>query len=531
MAEAYKQTAAFSLFLSMVVFCQWLSQAYITSFGEFPDEPGHYLTAVMIRDYILSGFSGSPLAFAERYYVHYPAITFGIWGPVFDLVGALWMLVFSESRVSVMALIAIIAAGFAWSAQWMIGHAFGRPRGILAGVAICLISAFQVQSSAVMVDLLTGTLIMWAAYSWSRYLETERRSWALRFGVLAALALLTKVNAGVLALLPIPAALLAGRANLLRRRDFWIPAAMVALITGPWYAVFVGLARTFSTVTMTPAIAFSYIVSGLGLFGTALIPIVIAGMAAGFFKKGRLIGSRPLWAVAVSMSVGFIAYYCLIPARFEQRYILMVAPWIAYLSIVGAEWIAAGFAPSPRGAISTALLAAIVIYGVARFHVDPKPSPPYAELAYDLVCRRNLPQTIFLVSSEATVETTFVAEIAMRDRRPNHFVLRASKMLARMTWGAEKYESRVANEAQVRDFLRAMGVSIVIIDTTPSVQWWPHHHLLRSVVAADPQWRLTRRYGPVELYEFQGVVKMPEVIRVEVPYTLHRTLEATRTGK
>jgi hypothetical protein len=48
-AEAYKQTAAFSLFLSMAVFCQWLSRAYTTSFGEFPDEPGHYLTAVMIR--------------------------------------------------------------------------------------------------------------------------------------------------------------------------------------------------------------------------------------------------------------------------------------------------------------------------------------------------------------------------------------------------------------------------------------------------------------------------------------------------
>jgi hypothetical protein len=54
--------------------------------------------------------------------------------------------------------------------------------------------------------------------------------------------------------------------------------------------------------------------------------------------------------------------------------------------------------------------------------------------------------------------------------------------------------------------------------------------MLRAVVAADPQWRLTRRYGPVEVYEFQGVAKMPEKIQVDVPYTLRLTLEAA-TGK
>jgi len=42
--------------------------------------------------------------------------------------------------------------------------------------------------------------------------------------------------------------------------------------------------------------------------------------------------------------------------------------------------------------------------------------------------------------------------------------------------------------------------------------------------------RLTRRYGTVEVYEFQGVVKMPKKIQVDVPYTLRLTLEAP-TGK
>jgi len=533
LVELLAQPGVFFLFLAAVVLCQWMSKAYTAPFGGYPDEPGHYMTALMIRDYFLSGFSGSPLAFAERYYVHYPAVTFGMWGPVFHLLEAFWLLVFSESRVSIMLLIAIIATCFAWSAQWMIGRVFGRLRGILVGVSILLIPAFQAYSATVMADLLTGTLIMWAAYSWGRYLETERPVMAIRFGVLATVALLTKANAGALALLPIPAALLAGHAALLRRREFWIPAGLAALVAGPWYVFYVWLVLDISAIPVTLAIASSYVVSGLGLFGIATIPVVIAGMAAGFFKKGQSVPSRPLWAVAVSMSVGFIAYYCMAPGGFESRYILMAAPWIGYLMIAGAEWMAAGFAPSHSKAISTGLIAAVALYGAVTLRFTPKPQLPYAEIAYDLVCRRDLPQTIFLVSSEATVETIPVAEIAMRDRhRPHHFVLRASKILARMNWNGDKYESRVSDQAQVREILREMGVSIVIIDTTPAPagRHWLHHQLLRAVVAADPQWRLTRRYGPVEVYEFQGVVKMPEKIRVDVPYTLRRTLEAP-TGK
>ena len=50
------------------------------------------------------------------------------------------------------------------------------------------------------------------------------------------------------------------------------------------------------------------------------------------------------------------------------------------------------------------------------------------------------PQTI-LVSAESPGEGMLIAEIAMRDRRPGHFVLRGSKVLARSDWNGNGYLS------------------------------------------------------------------------------------------
>lgn len=526
----YQHAGVFLLYLAIVVAYQWLSKAYTVAFGGYPDEPAHYMTALMIRDYILSGFSGSPLAFAERYYVHYPAIAFGMWGPVFHVLEAVWMLVFSESRISIMLLIALLAAGFAWSMYWLVARSFGRIPGVLAGLALCAVPTFVTYSAAVLADFLTATFILWAAYCWSRYLETGRTAMCVRFGVVASLALLTKVNAGVLALLPIPATLLAGRANLLRRREFWIPAAIVLAVTGPWYVFNTWVVWNIGTVPLTWGISLAYLRSGLGVFGVATIPLVVAGIAAGFFNNPKVKIPRPLWAVAVSMSLGFIVYYSLLPGGFEPRYLLPAAPWAAMLLLWGGEWIFTALLPYRRSVILAGLALAVAVYGAAGFRITPKTNLPYAEVARDLLPKRDLPPSIFMISSEAAVETVFVAEVAMRDRRPNHFVLRAAKMLARMTWNERRYETRVSNEGQVRDILHRLGVSTIIIDTTMGVRRWPHHRLLKNLVSTDPEWRLTRQYGAVEVYEFQGIPKVPESIAVEVPYTLRRTLVAPRSG-
>jgi len=530
--EVCRQAAIYLACFALVATSQFLSRAYSLPFGGYPDEPGHYLTGVMLHDYALSGFSQNPLQFAERFYVHYPAISFGMWGPSFHVLEAIWMLAFSESRLSILLLVGAIAAGFMWCTQWMIGRIFGRAPGMLAGFLVWLIPAFQIYSSAVMADLLTGTFIFFSVYLWSRYLESGRHSMALGFGLFATIALLTKANAGCLALFPIPAAVLAGRTDLLRERVFWMPAAMAALFAGPWYAYYSWLVWNIAPIYVTPQIAYSYASRTIALLGAATTPFVLAGMASGFFKTAPRTAPRALWAAAVSLTLSFIVYHCITPGGFEPRYVLMTAPWIVLLFALGVQWAATAFLPSRRAAIAVGLIAATVIYGAVNFRVYRKPRLPYAEAARDLIPVRTAPQTIFIVSSETTPETVMVAEIAMRDRRPNHFVLRSSKILASMNWGGDRYENKMRNDAQIGETLRSLGVGAVIIDATPSVTPWPHHVASRRFVSSDPEWSLTHKYqevdgGPVvEVYAFKGVVKMPRKIDVDVRYTLRRVLSA-----
>jgi len=71
---------------------QWVAGAFRSGFGANPDEPAHYVTGLMVRDYVAQLLPGSPIAFAQNYYLHYPAVAFGHWPPMFYVLQALWTL-------------------------------------------------------------------------------------------------------------------------------------------------------------------------------------------------------------------------------------------------------------------------------------------------------------------------------------------------------------------------------------------------------------------------------------------------------
>src|ERR1022692_1569416 len=81
---------------------QWKAGAFAVELSGNPDESAHYITGLMIRDYIASGQFTSPMTYAEHYYAHYPKIAFGMWPPFFHITEALWTLIFSPGKVSVL---------------------------------------------------------------------------------------------------------------------------------------------------------------------------------------------------------------------------------------------------------------------------------------------------------------------------------------------------------------------------------------------------------------------------------------------
>ena len=93
-----------ALLLVVVTALQIRSGAWHAEFGGHPDEAAHYVTGLMVRDYVAQGFPGSPMAYAAGYYDHYPKVALGNWPPGFYAIQALWTLAFSVSRTSVMFL-------------------------------------------------------------------------------------------------------------------------------------------------------------------------------------------------------------------------------------------------------------------------------------------------------------------------------------------------------------------------------------------------------------------------------------------
>jgi hypothetical protein len=66
----------------------------------------NYVTGLMGYDYVRSGVSQHPVAYAYNYYLHLPMIGIGHWPPAFYVAETLWMLLVGTSRADVLLLIA-----------------------------------------------------------------------------------------------------------------------------------------------------------------------------------------------------------------------------------------------------------------------------------------------------------------------------------------------------------------------------------------------------------------------------------------
>lgn len=111
----WRDALVFLVIFAIVVNLQIASNAYRSEFGGYPDEPAHYVTSLMVRDYIAQFHFSHPTNFAEDYYAHYPKVAFGHWPPLLYVVQGLWMLIFSPSRTSVLLELALLSTVLAFS--------------------------------------------------------------------------------------------------------------------------------------------------------------------------------------------------------------------------------------------------------------------------------------------------------------------------------------------------------------------------------------------------------------------------------
>ena len=536
----FKTSIVFICLFIATLLLQYAGDAYTSELSGYPDEPAHFITGLMIRDYVAAGFPTSPIAYAEGYYFYYPKVAFGMWGPLLHVAEAAWTLIFPATRNSVIVLMALISSLTATLIFLALSDEVSEALAFLAALLFVCAPTVQTYTGMIMADGLVALLDFCAALAFGRYLTVGSLKYSCWFGVFACLSVLSKGNGVALVLLPAFAVLFTGRFSLLKQKSFWVGSAVIACIGGPWQ--YYSATALSDIVIRHPGWAFVmfYTKATATMLGVALLPIVLVGVYSRVFASGsprRLDGK---WAAAAALICSVWAFHSLIPATSsEYRYLIAVIPPMLMFLMAGvvqiATWVSLpAFSLSYRTWAFGAAVAALVF--ATTFTIPKKLHHGFEEVA-ELLERPAYTHSEILVSSNGCGEGLLISEMATREKRPTHVILRASKMLAESDWDGERYKEMFHTPNEVLDFLKSIAVGVVVIDNDPGSQPAPRHHvLLKQAVAAFPgEWEALGSYpqqsradipANIEVYRLRSTSDSTRPkIRINLPHTLGRSIE------
>ena len=520
-SQLWKHFATSSL-VCAAVFClavvlSWRDGAFRGEFGDDPDEAGHYVTGLMFHDYFAGMHYSSPTKFAVNYYLHYPKVGIGHWPPIFYVIQGIWTLLFSTSRSSLMFLMATLTALLALTIYGMLAREFSPLVALAASLVFVALPAVQASTGTVMADVPTALFSFLAAVYFGRFLDTERQTDVLAFGVFSALAIMTKANAIGLALLAPIAILLTRKWNLLRRPALWGSGALVLIICGPWYVWTLQMQREGLTQHTTVlsfwlgAMRFygSHIIGMLG-WGVSLLAVI--GLAAKLRAIWKSEDHSGTWAAMIGLFLGFFLLLSIIPTGPDARYLLLVVPAAIGFAVAGLYVLGGRLRSAPRKPLYLGL-GLVLLFAVTGFGAPQKRSYGFGPLSQMLVSQNQFRHSVFLASLDTDGEGMFVSEIAMRERRPGHVILRASKVLANSEWNGGDYQPLFSTPQQVLQYLDSIPVDVVVTDSSiPEGHLDQHEKLLEQAMSTSADcWKLLAKY-PV----WREDAEYPDALRVYV---------------
>ena len=483
-----------------VLFFHAASESATAELGSHPDEAAHFVTGLMVHDYLASGFHESPLRYAAEYYKHYPKIGLGVWPPFFYLVQAAWTLVLPVGVHSILWLMAGLTLALGAVTAWALLKEYGFAQALTGSLLLISLPLIQQYSNMVMAEMLSALTMFCAVLSLARFLDSGRTATAVAFGICASLAILTKGTGLALAIAPPLAILFTGRTALLKNWRLWAAALIVVVIAGPWTWVFRNQGRGGWE---EPSPSWHFTQAAIGFYGRQLLVATgwLLGLLAGCGVVGLFRNARKssLEAASLALVLSVWSFQCIAPVGLEARHMAPAMACLMVLAMGGMRQLT-GMRRQLEPAVCGVLL--ILFYavpslspqsaravGYGSLGSDVRLSPfriprkewrgfePLAEAALAGRCRH------FLVASDARGEGMFIADMAQRDaHRPSYLIERASKIMASSTWSGGGYQAFYSTPAQVTDMLAKSGIEAVVIDTS-LVHTPPHEALLESAMA------------------------------------------------
>ena len=501
--------------LAIVAALQWRVGAYGAEFTD--DDSSHYISGLLIHDWITAGMPRRAVDFVRNYHAHYPLVGIGHWGPAYYAVEAAWMLVFSTGRAAMLMLSATVTAATALLTYALAARISARPVAALAALIAATSPIVQQGSSQLMLDMPMALACLVAMTFYARFLATGGVAASCGFALAAAFAILIKGNGACLALLPPFALILGARFDLLRRAAFWLPALIVGATAGPWYWLTYGQVAAGFRFTWGWTYTRIALSENTAIALRAVGPVVLIAGVMGFIAVPATSARRhPILLAAASLAAAVWIFQSLVPAAIQDRYLAPLLPPLLILAAhavqAAAVWIAgraAAHRPALRHpAIPAAFLAAALAVSFLPYisMVEARPQLGFIAAARQVWDRRIPANPAVLIAAHSLAEGAAIAELAMADpARPSLFAIRASRLLGGGGYNTQDYEPKFSSPEQVMAAIDDYAIPLLLIRSENAPREWAHIRQLEEAMALHPdRFHLIWQDGPTRLYGIGG---------------------------
>ena len=519
---------SFAMFVAWVIaFClQNWAGAYRAELSGYPDEPGHFISSLMVRQYLLDGWwKQGPMQFAEQYYVHYPRVAIGHWPPFLYLVQGVWMLVFPPTIAAVLWLQALIQASVVGLLFWRLRQDCGWLVVSVLSLVYLVLPESQRLSSQVMAEPLLGLLTLIALLGIERFLLNRRWRWLGVFVFATTCAIFTKGSG--LALLPVLFFVVVVRQdwNLLKSWKFWAAHAIIIAAYAPWHIYTWKMVQNGMDTAPLTEVIWMQTVGFLSIPSLLLgLPLVGLALVAGWAGL-KDTGAGILGLIGTITALVVFVFHCASPSGVETRRLYMMVPVLLLLiawwtvAVPLRSWVVVG--------------AAMVSLGMTYNKVE-KPETGYRTLAKWLEGEIGARAQAVFLSTGYGAEGMLIAEMGQLQAVPRMFLVRSSKLLSDSDWNGSNYRLRLQSVRELGELLDSIPVRMVVLDQYTEGRTLRHIDLIEDLIQQHPeQWvlrkefpvvdNLNRKHGWSRVYERLGSeLKEVKNLRVDLSRMLDR---------
>ena len=479
--------------VSVVAICLFMANTSYDGLWH-PDAPSHALNGVFYMDMIQEGGFLHPITYAERYYVQYPALTIGMYPPIFYTIEAILFTAFGVSALSArLAVLSFTLLGVniffllcrMWFPLWL---------SVVSGVLYLLQPATLFGQRNVMVEMPALAMSIIAIYFLCVASE-KGAGWACFWAPLfAALAFLTKQNT-IFLLLIWCVWLIAGRKwNLAKSGHFVTGVFVGAIVLVPW--VFINLTVSRSYVT---AFAFQeyHLLSNCLYYLKHCSDIISYPIALLSFISIMLWPKlRQHTGYKFGLLWGFSVLLCISIMEFtEPRYAVFLVPPMIVLSVYVLRFAGEKFrVVLSRRRVYPALLAVLIF-----LHLNPdrvwggRDIQGFHEVA-DFVVRDRECVSVFY---DGYFDEAFIFHMRARDKDRRVFVFRASKLVfSTMMIVDLAYNELIKQPSEFLAVLDRYSIKYLVQEERDLMNTRANKRLREWI--QRPEFRLLREYPVVE---------------------------------